>query len=120
MASAFSANDGAPLAERLLSAIEAGRSEGGQQAPGASQYDERSALLKIMGAGAGMEMIPAMDLRVDMQNDAVSVLRRMYEIYRPVVARRAQRAADPASDMPTSEWESIHMVANPPPSALRS
>lgn len=119
MSSVFQARAGEPLAERLLCAVEAGRAEGGQQAPSASQYDERSALLKIMGAGVDMEMVPALDLRVDMQSDAVSALRRMYEIYRPVVARRAQRAADPASDMPTSEWEAIHMVDNPPPPALR-
>jgi uncharacterized Ntn-hydrolase superfamily protein len=119
MATVFKSSKGDSLAERLLVALEAGRAQGGQLAPGDVQYDERSALLKIMGAGPDMDAVPALDLRVDMHGDAVSELRRIYGIYKPVIARRANRAANPASDLPTSEWEAMHMASNPPPPALR-
>ena len=82
--------------------------------------DERSALLKVMGAGPAQRAVPALDLRVDMESDAVTRLRQMYEIYRPVVRRRAERADNPASDLPTSQWEAQNMAANPPPPAIRN
>ncbi len=119
MARAFRASAGEVLAERLLRGIEAGRDAGGQRAP-TGHYDERSALLKIMGAGPAQREVPAMDLRVDMESDAVSRMREMFEIYKPVISRRANRAANPASDLPTSEWEASNMTANPPPPALKA
>ncbi|MEM7406440.1 MAG: DUF1028 domain-containing protein [Pseudomonadota bacterium] len=120
MTQAFEANRSLPLADRLLTALEAGRAAGGQQAPGDQRYDERSALLKIMGASDAQPHVPALDLRIDMQSDAVTALRKAYEIYRPVIARRARRATDPNADLPTSEWEAINMIDNPPPPSLRA
>ena len=72
-----------------------------------------------MGAGPTQREVPAMDLRVDMESDAVGRMRQMYEIYKPVIARRANRAANPASDLPTSEWEAQNMSGYPPPPALK-
>jgi len=118
MATAFESSAGEALAERLLRAIEAGRDAGGQQAPGGT-YDERSALLKIYGASTELSHAPALDLRIDMASDAVSEMRRTYEIYKPVIRRRLERARNPENDPPTAVWEAEHMSANPPPPALR-
>jgi len=54
-----------------------------------------------------------------MASDAVTRMRATYEIYRPVMRRRAERARNPAADPPTSVWEAEHMRDNPPPPALR-
>jgi uncharacterized Ntn-hydrolase superfamily protein len=118
MARAFEANESETLAERLLRGIEAGRDAGGQQAPNGA-YDERSALLKVFGAGPDLPTAPALDLRIDMATNAVDRMREMYEIYKPVIKRRAERARNPADDPATSVWEAEHMRANPPPPALR-
>lgn len=119
LAEAFAAEPDQPLADRLLSAIEAGRDAGGQQAPENRRYNERSALLRVHGDGPDRREAVAMDLRVDMTVDAVDELRRMYEIYRPVVKRRSERARNPADDLPTAEWEQLNMTDKPPPPALR-
>lgn len=118
MAAAFKQQPIASLAERLLCAIEAGRDAGGQQAPENQRYDERSALLRIIGDGDRREQT-ALDLRIDMASDAVSEMRRMYEIYKPVIARRSLRASNPGDDLPTSVWEAQNLQANPPPSPLK-
>ncbi len=121
MASAFEADRGSqPLAERLLRAIEAGRDAGGQLAPEDQHYDERSALLRIIGDGPERREMTSLDLRVDMTSQAVNELRRMYEIYKPVVARRSLRASNPGQDPPTAVWEAEHMAANPPPPPIRA
>ena len=119
MAEAFRKKPDASLAERLLSAIEAGRDAGGQQAPDDARYDERSALLRVIGDGPERREQTALDLRIDMTSDAVGEMRRMYEIYKPVIARRSLRARNPGDDMPTSHWEAANMTANPPPPALK-
>lgn len=118
MADTFEVSSDYPLAERLLRGIEAGRDAGGQQGPNGA-YDERSALLKVYGAGPKLPHAPALDLRIDMARDAVTEMRKTYEIYKPVVKRRAERASNPANDPPTSVWEAEHMCENPPPPALR-
>ena len=120
MSETFTSCANLPLAERLLSALEAGRDAGGQQAPEGRRYDERSALLRIIGAGPGYREVSAIDLRVDMATDAVSRLRDTLTTYRPVVERRLARAKDPAADLPTSVWEANYMVDNPPPPALKT
>lgn len=120
MAAAFRADPTATLADRLLAAIEAGRDAGGQLAPDDGRYDERSALLRVIGDGPERREQTALDLRVDMASDAVTEMRRMYEIYRPVIARRSLRAANPGQDPPTLHWEAEHMAANPPPHPLKT
>ena len=56
-----------------------------------------------------------MDLRVDMEFDAVSALRTMYTRYKPMIALRALRAATPEKMPVLWEWEAENMAANPPP-----
>ena len=119
MADAFRGSVDGPLADRLLAAVEAGRDAGGQQAPDNERYDERSALLRVIGDGPERREQTALDLRIDMASDAVSEMRRMYEIYKPVIERRTLRARNPGEDMPTSHWEAENMSANPPPPALK-
>ena len=118
MAEAFSESAGEALAERLLRALEAGRDAGGQQGPGGCHYDERSCLLKVIGNDVGRE-VPALDLRLDMTSDAVTEMRRFWEIYKPVVPFRAARAADPASIPSTYDWERENLSANPPPNTIK-
>ena len=52
VACAFSSNPEAPLPERLLLALEAGRDAGGQYAGDDIHYDERSALIRVSSASA--------------------------------------------------------------------
>lgn len=118
MSTAFTESVGETLAERLLRGIEAGRDAGGQVAPD-GRYDERCALLKVFGAGPGLEAAPALDLRIDLASDAVTRMRAFYETYKPVIKRRAARALNPADDLPTSDWEAVHMQDNPPPPARK-
>lgn len=120
MAEAFRRAPDVPLGDRLLAAIEAGRDAGGQQAPEDRHYDERSALLRIIGDGPGRREQTSLDLRIDMMSGAVEEMRRLYEVYRPVVARRSLRARNPGEDLATSVWEAQNMTANPPPPALKS
>ena len=118
MADAFSTSVNETLAERLLLALEAGRDAGGQQAPGGRHYDERSCLLKVIGNDVG-RAVPALDLRLDMTSDAVTEMRRFWEIYKPVVPFRAARAADPASIPSTYDWERQNLDKNLPPSTIK-
>ncbi len=77
MSRAFEHSINKELPERLLRTIEAGRNAGGQSKP----YMERSAALIVHAH----EDYPMIDLRVDVHNDAVTELRRVYEFYKPYV-----------------------------------
>jgi hypothetical protein len=55
-----------------------------------------------------------------MHAKAVDEMRRFYELYKPVIARRELRAKNPADDMATYQWEAENMQTNPPPPALKS
>ena len=105
---------GEELASRLLSALEAGRDAGGQSPAKGRHYSERGAAIKVIGTDAFPE-VTAMDLRVDMEFDAVSALRTMYTRYKPMIALRALRAATPEKMPVLWEWEAENMAANPPP-----
>ena len=120
MAAAFTQDASQPLAERLLRALEAGRDAGGQRTADGHYYDERSVLLRVIGDGPERREVTALDLRVDMHSSAVNEMRRMYEIYKPVIVRRSLRANNPGNDPATYRWEAENMQANPPPPALRS
>ena len=108
------ARQGQELARRLLSALEAGRDAGGQSPAEGLHYSERGAAIRVVGMD-GLPEAPALDLRVDMEFDAVGALRRMYECYRPMMALRALRAATPEKMPVLWDWEAEHMAANPPP-----
>jgi uncharacterized Ntn-hydrolase superfamily protein len=120
MAEAFTSDASQPLAARMLRALEAGRDAGGQKTADGHCYDERSVLLRVIGDGPERREVTALDLRVDMHPNAVQEMRRMYDIYKPVIARRSLRANKPGNDPATYLWEAENMKANPPPPALRT
>jgi uncharacterized Ntn-hydrolase superfamily protein len=70
MRDAFESDDSRPLAERLLSALSAGQTAGGDK------RGRQSAALKIYNT----EEYPALDLRVDEHPDPVTELQRVYGV----------------------------------------
>jgi uncharacterized Ntn-hydrolase superfamily protein len=99
MAGAFEGRKDAPLAERLLLGLEAGRDAGGQVG-GSGHLPERSAALIVHGRGDA----PEIDLRVDLHEEAVDQLRRLYHEYVPYVAFHRLRWLDPASAPPQEQF----------------
>lgn len=87
MAAAFRKGAGAPLAERLVSALESG------QAAGGDKRGRQSAALKIVAT----ESYPYLDLRVDAHAEPVAELRRLFELSKhqllPFLAALPTRAA---------------------------
>jgi uncharacterized Ntn-hydrolase superfamily protein len=85
MAERFAGTPDLPLEERLLEAIEAGHDAGGQD------IGEHSAGLLVVDR----EVFPRVDLRVDEHAAAVAELRRIFEVYRPLIDYFQERAVDP-------------------------
>jgi uncharacterized Ntn-hydrolase superfamily protein len=73
------------LGDRLMLALEAGFTAGGEAGP------VRSAGLKI----ADKLTWPLVDLRIDWADDPVGMLRAAWDVYRPQMAAYVQRAEDP-------------------------
>ncbi len=93
IARAYEAARDAPLEDRLLAAIEAGRDAGGQHG------GQHSAALLVYGSGA----YPYVDLRVDEHDEPIGELRRIFELYRPLIPYFYARPAEPT--MPgQDEW----------------
>ncbi len=88
------------LPERLLAAIEAGRDAGGQAGPDGVHLPERSAALIVRGA----DIVEDIDLRVDLHDDAVGELRRLYDTYQKYLPYYALRARSPAETPPQDVW----------------
>lgn len=87
MVRAFEANTAAPLATRLLDALEAGDTAGGEFKP-------------LVSAGlvvAYREVFPYVDLRVDSDADPIRTLRRLWGEYEPVADMYVARAVHPDS-----------------------
>lgn len=85
MAAAFEADAEAPLAERLLRALEAGEAAGGEHGPVLS-----AALLVV-----GQEVFPLVDLRIDGQANPIQALRALWRDYAPWVEEFVVRAVEP-------------------------
>jgi uncharacterized Ntn-hydrolase superfamily protein len=85
MLHAFQADPMAPLAERLLSALEAGLAAGGEHGP------VRSAHLLVVER----ESFPLVDLRVDWHDAPIAELRSMWNRYAPQCGDYLLRALDP-------------------------
>src|SRR5260221_6002973 len=79
------AEAGVHLAERLMRALEAGLSAGGEEAP------VRSGGIYVVDR----QVWPICDLRVDWHDTPIAELRRIWEIYRPQMADYLMRAIDP-------------------------
>lgn len=78
MLAAFEASPDGALADRLLKALEAGRDAGGQS-NGSRRMPERSAALVVIGHEEHADL----NLRVDLHDQAVDELRRLYIRYQP-------------------------------------
>ncbi len=85
MRDAFLAGPDAPLAERLLRAMEAAEAAGGEGRPVTS-----AALLVVE-----RESFPLVDLRVDLAPAAIPALRALWAAYAPELALFVTRAVDP-------------------------
>ncbi len=95
MAAAFGTVDTLDLAERMMRALEAGRSAGGQHGL-AGPLPERSASLLVHDG----EEHPRLDLRVDSHPNAVGEMRRLLDEFRPYVPFYRQRWREPAMAQP--------------------
>ncbi len=112
MVAEFDAARQASLAERLLRAIEGGRDAGGQADENGVHQPELSAFVRVFredgdayvyGSGG---RTPVLDLRVDHDPDAVTVLRSIFEAARPLREAYEKRACDPAAYVREGgDWE---------------
>jgi uncharacterized Ntn-hydrolase superfamily protein len=87
MVEAFHQQPQAPLAERLLQALEAGLEAGGEY-----QQVKSAALLVVHD-----QSFPWVDLRVELNPQPLVALRFLWELYRPQTALYVRRALDPHS-----------------------
>lgn len=87
MIAKFETTAGQPLAERLMSALEAGLDAGGET------DDEHAAGLHV----AHMFDWPVVDLRVDWHDAPIAQLRALWERYRPQQKDYVARAMNPAA-----------------------
>lgn len=85
MEDAFLASEQEDLEERLMRAIEAGRDAGGQQG------GQRSAALLVFDR----KTFSRVDLRVDIHDEPVAELRRVFEVYKPIIPYYDLRQVDP-------------------------
>jgi uncharacterized Ntn-hydrolase superfamily protein len=81
----FQADPSAPLAERLMAALEDGLAAGGEQGP------VRSAHLLVVER----ESFPLVDLRVDWHDQPVAELRALWNRYAPEMGQYVLRALEP-------------------------
>ena len=82
---AFQSDPAAPLAERLLHALEEGLAAGGESGP------VRSAYLQVVER----ESFPLVDLRVDWHDQPIAELRALWSRYAPQSGEYLLRALDP-------------------------
>lgn len=95
MASAYQNQGVADFSERIMQALEAGRSAGGQHGLD-GPLPERSASLLVHDG----EEHAALDLRVDSHVDAVGEMRRVFDEFRPYVPFYRQRWREPGKAAP--------------------
>lgn len=100
LASAFEASAGRPLDQRLLTSLEAGRDAGGQASGDGAHLPERSAALIVQGA----DIVEDINLRVDLDVDAVTALRRVHAGYAPYLAYYTLRARNPEATPAQDVW----------------
>ena len=99
IAASFEAMPDTGLDERLLAALEAGRTAGGIVG-GKGRLPERSAVMIVWGN----RMYNEVDLRVDMHDRAIEDLRRIYVDYKPSIAYYEERARSPRNAIPAMEF----------------
>jgi uncharacterized Ntn-hydrolase superfamily protein len=87
MVEAFEESPGAKLGDRLIAALSAGRSAGGEEGP------IHSAGLLVTGAAEW----PITDLRVDWADDPIEELATLWRLWEPQSDNYLQRALDPSA-----------------------
>jgi uncharacterized Ntn-hydrolase superfamily protein len=95
MEEAFLTDRDEDLEERLLRAIEAGRDAGGEM--GGQQF---SAALLVHDR----KTFARVDLRVDVHDEPVGELRRVFDLYRPTIDYYVLRQLDPAGAPTKEDW----------------
>lgn len=95
----FESQPQADLDDRLLKTLEAGRDAGGLKGS-KGPLPERSVGLVVWGKHDYSDI----DLRVDLQDGAIAVLRRMYADYKPTAEYYEERARHPRNAIPAMEF----------------
>lgn len=98
----FEAAPQAGLDERLLQALEAASDAGGM-AGTRGRLPERSAALIVWGNRTHNEL----DIRVDLHEQAIQELKRIYRDYKPSIAYYEERARNPRNAIPAMEFADI-------------
>jgi uncharacterized Ntn-hydrolase superfamily protein len=93
MAAAFTARPEDPLEERLLQSLEAGRDAGGQHG------GQRSAALLVYDT----KPFAYVDLRVDVHDEPIGELRRVFSVFQPAIPYYNLRQVD-ARVPPLDDW----------------
>ena len=98
IADSFEATDDEPFEERLMRAIEAGRDAGGQ-------ID--GLLFSAAILVYDRQVFPSVSLRVDHHEKPVDELRRIFEVYKPLIPYYVNRPANPSMGS-VRDWLSKH------------
>ncbi|MEE8305321.1 MAG: DUF1028 domain-containing protein [Candidatus Tectomicrobia bacterium] len=93
MQAAFTANPEETLAERLMQSVEAGRDAGGQHG------GQQSAALLVYDT----KPFAYVDLRVDVHDEPIGELRRVFDVFKPAIPYYNLRQVD-ARVPPLHEW----------------
>ena len=107
MAAALDAGKDQPMAERLLTALEAGRDAGGQFDPQRGHVPEVFATLIVFD---GKQPWPAVDLRIELDLHAVAKLRRLYEQARRIDPMLSAMYRDPQSTF--DEYQVVYDIVD--------
>ncbi len=99
LAAGYEARPQAGLDERLVEALAAARESAGFS-DGRTRLPERSAALVVWGSRPYNEI----DLRVDLHEDAIADLKRIYVDYKPSIAYYEERALSPRNAVPAMEF----------------
>jgi uncharacterized Ntn-hydrolase superfamily protein len=99
LAGGFEASPQAGLDERLIQALEAAREAGGMKG-NRGRLPERSAAMIVWGNRTYNEV----DLRVDLHEQAIRELKRIYVDYKPSIAYYEERARNPRNAIPAMEF----------------
>jgi uncharacterized Ntn-hydrolase superfamily protein len=99
LTAAFGSDDRLDLEDRLLRALECGRDAGGLKGSKGA-LKERSAALIVWGTRDYSDI----DLRVDLLDDAIGELRRIYIDYKPTAEYYEERARHPRNATPAMEF----------------
>lgn len=99
MQAAFTANPDEMLEERLMQSVEAGRDAGGQHG------GQQSAALLVYDS----KPFAYLDLRVDVHDEPVGELRRVFNVFKPAIPYYNLRQVD-ARVPPLHEWLQEHVT----------